>query len=73
MGSNKEHNMIGKAHRKAVRAGRRIMHAMRNGHLYRSLDGLNWGLEENPATVGPVPEGATLVTECPKDKSNKNK
>jgi hypothetical protein len=72
MGSSKEHNLIGKMHDKAMRAGVRIMHAMRNGHLYRSTDGINWDLEDDP-TIVPVPEGATRITECGKNKINKNK
>jgi hypothetical protein len=62
MGSSKEHKLIGKMHDKAVKAGIRIMHAMRNGHLYRSADGINWDLEQDQS-VEPVPEGVTRITE----------
>jgi hypothetical protein len=67
MGSNKEHNLVGKVHDSAVKAVRRIMHAMRNGHLYRSTDGINWELEEDN-TVQPVPEGVTRVTDLHRRK-----
>jgi hypothetical protein len=72
MGSSKEHNLIEKMHEQAVRASLRIMHAMRNGRLYRSADGINWNLEEDRA-VPPVPEGYTRVTEIRNIKSIKNK
>jgi hypothetical protein len=68
MGSSKEHELIGKLHDRATRKARRIMHAMRNGRLYRSTDGINWDLEDDP-NVAPVPEGATRVIE---NKCNKN-
>jgi hypothetical protein len=72
MGSSKEHQLVGGLHELAMKQVRRIMHAMRNGHLYRSTDGINWHLEEDP-NVAPVPEGVTRVTELNKIKFNKNK
>ncbi len=69
MGSSKEHQHIGNLHDRAVRQARHLMHAMRNGHLYRSTDGINWDLEQDP-TVTPVPEGVTRITELILKKFN---
>ena len=62
MGSNKEHHLIGEAHDRTVSTVKRTMHARRNGHLYRSFDGINWELEIDSAGTS-VPEGATRVDE----------
>jgi hypothetical protein len=40
----------------------KIFHAMRNGTLYRSLDGITWERETDP-TVSDIPEGTSRVTQ----------
>jgi hypothetical protein len=72
MGSSKEHQLVGNLHELAIKKVKRIMHATRNGYLYRSTDGINWNLEDDP-NIAPVPEGITRVTELNKIKFNKNK
>jgi hypothetical protein len=39
----------------------KVFHAMRNGHLYRSLDGVSWELETDP-DVSVIPEGTSRTT-----------
>jgi hypothetical protein len=40
---------------------RKLFHAMRNGILYRSEDGIRWELETDP-NVPALPEGTSRVT-----------
>lgn len=39
----------------------KVFHAMRNGHLYRSTDGVNWELETDPDIL-IIPEGTSRIT-----------
>jgi hypothetical protein len=38
-----------------------VFHAMRNGKLYRSLDGVTWELETDP-NAPVIPEGTSRIT-----------
>lgn len=43
-------------------ANQKIFHAMRNGILYRSVDGIRWELETDP-DVSVIPEGTSRITQ----------
>jgi hypothetical protein len=38
-----------------------VFHAMRNGILYRSKDGIRWELETDPNVLA-IPEGTSRIT-----------
>jgi hypothetical protein len=49
-------------------APRKLYHAMRNGTLYRSIDGVNWEIETDPGAPD-LPEGTSRVTRPAKGRS----
>jgi hypothetical protein len=49
-------------------APRKLYHAMRNGTLYRSIDGVNWEIETDPGAPA-LPEGTSRVTRPAKGRS----
>jgi hypothetical protein len=52
-------------------ASKKLYHAMRNGTLYRSGDGVNWEIETDP-DVAPLREGASRVSSPAKGRAKKN-
>jgi len=48
----------------------KLYHAMRNGTLYRSSDGVNWEIETDP-DAPVLPEGTSKVTSPAKGHSKK--
>lgn len=51
-------------------APHKLYHAMRNGTLYRSTDGVNWEIETDSG-IPALPEGASRVTSPAKGRSKK--
>jgi hypothetical protein len=47
-----------------------LFHAMRNGTLYRSIDGVNWEIETDP-DAPDLAEGTSRMTRPTKESSQK--
>jgi hypothetical protein len=70
MSSKKESSGNEKPPVQATSTSHKLYHAMRNGTLYRSSDGVNWEIETDP-DISSLPEGTSRVTRPAKEHSQK--